>query len=167
MPKPLLTVAQNLHLNFKIIATIIYQTFLIFYQVPQMNPEFTKLRFDSIIYFEDKNAQKVVNYNTVFAKGLSSFFLFIGKVFATACGAIIKTNQMFAPTIFTLIGSFFLSCYIIEIVKLVVDINIYFYFLYEETYMMREREYTKMQFNKFTQLETFTIIFLPHIYAVW
>ncbi|CAL5979328.1 Plasma-membrane_choline transporter and transmembrane domain-containing protein [Hexamita inflata] len=86
-------------------------------------------------------------FANLFAKGLSTFFLFIGKVFATAvgatvCGAIIyaKTNQiMFAPTIFTLIGSFFLSYYVIEIVKLVVD-TIYFCFLYEETYMMRERE---------------------------
>ncbi|CAL6105719.1 Plasma-membrane_choline transporter and transmembrane domain-containing protein [Hexamita inflata] len=86
-------------------------------------------------------------FANLFAKGLSTFFLFIGKVFATAvgatvCGAIIyaKTKQiMFAPTIFTLVGSFFLSYYVIEIVKLVID-TIYFCFLYEETYMMRERE---------------------------
>ncbi|CAL6105721.1 Plasma-membrane_choline transporter and transmembrane domain-containing protein [Hexamita inflata] len=86
-------------------------------------------------------------FANLFAKGLSTFFLFVGKVFATAvgaivCGAIIyaKTKEiMFAPSFITLGLSFLLSYYVIEIVKLVVD-TIYFCFLYEETYMMRERE---------------------------
>ncbi|CAL5995856.1 Plasma-membrane_choline transporter [Hexamita inflata] len=58
------------------------------------------------------------------------------------CGSIIYANTkqiMLTPTIFTLLGSFFLSYFVIEIVKLVID-TIYFCFLYEETYMMRERE---------------------------
>ncbi|CAL5995863.1 Plasma-membrane_choline transporter and transmembrane domain-containing protein [Hexamita inflata] len=86
-------------------------------------------------------------FSNLFANNLSSFFLFIGKLLTSAVGAIVcgsiiyaDTKQiMLTPTIFTLLGSFFLSYFVIEIVKLVID-TIYFCFLYEETYMMRERE---------------------------
>lgn len=86
--------------------------------------------------------------SNVFAKGLSTFFLFIGKLFITTgtgvvCGLLVyylNGHQIaLAPCVVAAAGAFLVSYYFLEVAQLVID-TIYFCFLYEETFMMRERE---------------------------
>jgi hypothetical protein len=83
----------------------------------------------------------------LFAKSLTSLFIFIGKIIITAVGGVVCGVICYyqagviqiAPALVSAAGCFVLSYYVLEIVKLVID-TIYFCYLYEETFMQRERE---------------------------
>lgn len=83
--------------------------------------------------------------SNIFAKGLSSFLLGLGKFFVTASGAVIcgvliyfmKDKQIIImPCIVCGVCCFIVAYYLLEVVVLVID-TIYLSFLYEETFMMR------------------------------
>lgn len=82
--------------------------------------------------------------------GLSSFFLFLGKVMVTLIGIAVagytayvavpaKPSLKLGPPIVAGILSFILSEYVIEIVKLVIQ-TIFMCFLYEDTVLASKRE---------------------------
>lgn len=85
----------------------------------------------------------------LFAKTLTQFFLGLGQVLVIAagiavvlaCGWFLNETILWACVLLSLAIGIVLSFYIFEIVRVAVD-TIYFSFLYEETYLLREREAT-------------------------
>ena len=85
--------------------------------------------------------------SNLFTKGLTSLFIFIGKILITVVGGAVTGTIIYyndnvievAPPLVASLICFVLSYYVLEIIKLVID-TIYFCYLYEETFMQRERE---------------------------
>lgn len=84
--------------------------------------------------------------SNLFAKTLTKLFLGLGQILVIAAGIVVvvaigwvrEETILWACVIVSLVVGFILSFYIFEIVEITVD-TIYFSFLYEETYLMRER----------------------------
>ena len=85
--------------------------------------------------------------SNLFAKTLTNICLFLGQILSIAGGCVLcayitykrEKEIYWAPVLVTLGCTGVLSFYLFEIIEVAVD-TIYFSFLYEETYLLRERE---------------------------
>lgn len=87
--------------------------------------------------------------SNLFAKTLTKACIFLGQILSICGGTVVcayitykrKDELYWAPILVSLGCNFVLSFYLFEITEIAVD-TIYFSFLYEETYLLRERETT-------------------------
>ncbi|KAH0569878.1 Plasma-membrane choline transporter [Spironucleus salmonicida] len=87
-------------------------------------------------------------FTSVGVKGISKFFLFVGKILISVSSGVIcyflvkSTSQpemVVAPIIVSTIGSYILSYYIMNIISIVID-TVFFCYLYESTFLKSDVE---------------------------